>query len=134
MRLWILLLLILVLIVYIFLLRNVAWIVRTIRKIASYGNIGGYTKLVQLWFVLLLTALFAGIVLYYILVPEKVSRIDVILTVVVGWLGLIIGRFFGEEAMQKLDIKKEENIKEVISTIKKYQEIRPRIIELRKNK
>ena len=48
------------------------------------------------------------------------DRIDIFLTVIVGWLGAIIGKFFGERAMENLDINRRNYVKKVNDIIDKY--------------
>ena len=55
---------------------------------------------------------FTGILIYYIIKPSSVDKVDVILTVIVGWLGLIIGGFFGEKAMESLEVERKVYAKE----------------------
>jgi len=86
-----------------FLLINLKWCVKTLREIASPRNQGGYTKLVQIILITLLCSVFVVILIHYLLNPGQVDRVDLVLTVIVGWLGAIIGRFFGERAMENLE-------------------------------
>ena len=70
-----------------------------IRKIASPENKGGYARLIQFILIMWLIILFIFICIYYWRHTESVSTMGVILTVLVGWMGMIIGRFFGERIM-----------------------------------
>lgn len=98
-----LLLLNLILVFLIILSVNFKWCVNTIREIADSKNRGGYTKLVQIGITSMVIIIFVGIIIYYIIKPAQVDRIDIILTVIVGWLGTIIGKFFGEKAMGQFE-------------------------------
>lgn len=109
---------------------NFKWCIKTIRDIASPKNQGGYTKLVQVYFVFILTIIFLIIVFYYIYSNEKVDKIDVILTVVVGWLGLIIGGFFGEKSMENLHEKQELGIKRAWTLIDRYKRYKDDLLEI----
>ena len=82
-------------------LLNFKWCIDTIRDICN--SKGGYTKFVQIIFVFILISIFLGILSYYVIRPDKVNKVDVILTVVVGWLGAIIGSFFSETSMQGIE-------------------------------
>ncbi|MDP7458482.1 MAG: hypothetical protein QGH47_07185 [Candidatus Woesearchaeota archaeon] len=94
------------LIIFIFcvfiILINLRWIIITLRKIADNRNPGGYFKLMQTWLIIIISAIFCIIAGHYIFFPGTVDKIDLILTVIVGWLGMIMGRFFGESAMESL--------------------------------
>ena len=106
-----------------FFLIKIEWFVAIIRDIASIKNQGGYTKLIQMCFMFVLTFLFVIIVIYYLFNPEQVDRISIILTVIVGWLGLIIGRFFGESAMETLSQEQKVNVKELNEMVKEYRSV-----------
>ena len=87
-----------------------------------------------------LIIIFTLIVIYYILNPSSVDKIDVILTVIVGWLGLIIGGFFGEKSMETLHEKQEFGVKkaklvfeEVDNIFKKYDSLISKLLEKIKN-
>lgn len=71
---------------------------------------------------LVLVLLFITIVVYYLLNPGQVDRVDVMQTVIVGWLGLIIGRFFGEEAMEILEEKRQLKVKKADSVLKENED------------
>lgn len=94
------------------LLINLKWCVKTIRDIAKDQI--GYTKFIQICLVCLLSSIFLIIIFYYILNPSKVDRIDIILTVIVGWLGAVIGSFFGEKAMVALEDKRKINVSNLL--------------------
>lgn len=83
------------------------WCIETLRTIADSKNPGGYTKLIQIGFLIVLIIIFIAILIYYFWTPGRVDRIDVVFTVVVGWLGLVLGRFFGDTAMKNLEEKQE---------------------------
>ena len=109
---------------------NFKWCINCIRDIASPKNHGGYTKLVQILFIVMLISVFILIVVYYFYSNSKVDKIDVILTVVVGWLGLIIGSFFGEKSMEQLNESRKVNTEKLVNKIdrlsflnRKYREI-----------
>ena len=108
-----------------FFLFKFEWIIRTIRETASQHNQGGYTKLMQIGMIIFLVSIFTAVVIYFFFNPEEVNGINIILTVVVGWLGAIIGQFFGEKTMENLYIKKKEGITKVSITDEK----RVRVIE-----
>ena len=90
---------------------NLRWLVKTLRDISRTENQGGYTKLVQLGIMFCLFAIFIAIVIYFFFNPDQVNGVNIILTVVVGWLGAIIGQFFGEKTMENLDTKRREGVK-----------------------
>lgn len=117
----IILLYILVLFIFVvfYLIINLKWCVKTLREIAHPSNQGGYTKLIQIGLMIILVFIFCIIAWVYIKNPTKVDRTDVILAVVVGWLGLIIGRFFGERAMEALEEKQKINVDKLTTNIGK---------------
>ncbi len=100
---------------FFFLLINIRWCINTLRDIAREGR--GYTKLVQLWVLFLLSSIFLVIVGYYLIKPGNVDRIDIILTVIVGWLGAIIGSFFGEGAMDRLEGERNDYARKMNTVI-----------------
>lgn len=77
-----------------------------------------------------LVGIFSFVVIYYFLNPDKVDRLDIILTVVVGWLGLIIGRFFGESAMAGLNEEQQAALKRSLELKKKETKIRDKIVKM----
>jgi len=79
----------------------------------------------QIGMIIFLVSIFTAVVIYFFFNPEEVNGINIILTVVVGWLGAIIGQFFGEKTMENLYIKKKEGITKVSITDEK----RVRVIE-----
>src|SRR3989344_5433282 len=87
---------------------NIKWFVATIRDIARDEN--GYTKLIQVSLTGLLCSIFLAVIIYYFINPGTVDRVDVILTVVVGWLGAIVGGFFSDKAMNNLEDKRRANV------------------------
>tara|TARA_Y100000310_G_scaffold237306_1_gene240592 strand:+ start:1755 stop:2159 length:405 start_codon:yes stop_codon:yes gene_type:complete len=104
-----------------FFLINLKWCVETIRNISSPRNRGGYTKLIQMGLIALLAGLFTIISFYYLLNGGTVDRVDIILTVVVGWLGAIIGKFFGERAMENLDDERKNYAEKMNLVLDKYE-------------
>ena len=119
-------------ILFFFLMLHLQWFIKTLREIASLHNPTGYTKLIQICFIFLLTALFAIIVIYYMLYPARVDRIDLILTVIVGWLGLIIGSFFGEKTMENLEERHQLGARKADLLMKKYASFLDKVSNLQK--
>ena len=100
---------------------NIRWFVATIRDIAR--DECGYTKLVQAGLIGLLCLIFLSIIVYYFLSPGTVDRVDVTLIVVVGWLGAIVGGFFGDKAMTNLDDKRKINVSQLFEQIRQRDEL-----------
>ena len=73
--------------------------------------------------VVILIILFVLIFFYYLINESQVDRIDIFLTVIVGWLGAIIGKFFGERAMENLDIDRKNYARKVNNIIDKYDSL-----------
>jgi phosphoglycerol transferase MdoB-like AlkP superfamily enzyme len=108
-----------VLIILIFVLRNFRYlcqfikgIINEIRDIAKPANMGGYLKLIQIIFILTLLGLFVLSFIYFLWNDNPVSPVEVVFTVIVGWLGFILARFFGERAME-LTSEQYSNIKKI---------------------
>lgn len=98
------------------------WFWNQIRDICNNDNRGGYTKLIQIMIMVILIGLLIGSFVYYWYSPEKVSNMGIILTVIVGWLGMIIGRFFGERAMEStLEQKQKLNVEQMQNVMNTYE-------------
>ena len=97
----IILLYILVFLLFSFLF-NFKWIIITLRSISRSQNQGGYIKLIQISIISLLIGSFILIMVHYLLNPIQIDRINIIFTVVVGWLGAVIGRDFLEKGLWKI--------------------------------
>lgn len=110
----IIILLILVIILF-FILLKFGWFWQQIREISKPENTGGYTKFVQLVIIGILFTSFIGSFIYYWITKELVTAMTVLFTVIVGWLGMVIGRFFGESAMDIINKQRESYAKEVKS-------------------
>jgi len=78
------------------------WVFKELRDICK--RISGYIILGQLIFILLSWGVFLGILVYYaIFKPDgKVDVFTIFITVVVGFLGTIIGVFFSEKTFEKI--------------------------------
>jgi len=100
---------------FFFFVINIKWFTKTFRDITKDES--GYTKLIQISLIILLSSLFVIIIIYYLFNPIQVDRIDIILTVIVGWLGAIIGNFFGEKSMKNLEDKRKINIEKLLNEI-----------------
>lgn len=133
MPIWLLLLIYIFIILLFLFIVNFKWCINTLRSIASPKNQSGYIKLIQMGIIFTLIAVFCGVLVYYIMNPCKVDRVDIILTVVVGWLGLIIGRFFGERAMEHLDEARQLNVEKLKSQLEKMILINRRNIDRSRN-
>ena len=108
--------------IFFLIILNFKWIIKTLREISDQENQGGYTKLIQIGIIFSLFTMFIFILIYFLFNPEKVDGINIILTVIVGWLGAIIGQFFGEKTMENLGIKRKEKFIEVaIAEEKKFR-------------
>ena len=84
---------------------NFKWIIKESRSICE--NEGGYIKLMQLIFVLLVLASFFVLLVYNLIYRETTSKLDIFLTVIVGLMGTIIGTFFSERSMQSIKIDRD---------------------------
>ena len=95
-------------------------IIAEIRDISKAENLGGYLKLIQIIFVVPLIIIFILTFIYYWRSEDTVNPITIVFTVVVGWLGFIIARFFGEEAMETTT-RLKERFGEISEVIKNYE-------------
>jgi len=89
------------------------WFFKQVREISKDPR--GFIKFGQITFILLSWSVFMVILIYFIFVPEEVNAINISLTVVVGFLGTILGLFFSEKALERLNERlygKDEQLKE----------------------
>ncbi len=92
-------------IILIFLIIKCEWIIKTIREICKEPE--GYIKLIQTTFFLFAIISFSILLFYFIIKPNSTDKLDIFLTIIVGFLGTMIGFFFSDRAMEKIskDIK-----------------------------
>jgi|TARA_Y100000310_G_scaffold330425_1_gene402020 hypothetical protein len=76
------------------------WFFKQVREICR--RIAGYIIFGQLIFILLSWGIFLIIFFYYLINPENVNVLNIFLTVIVGFLGTILGVFFSEKAFEKI--------------------------------
>jgi len=81
-----------------------------------------YIKFMQFIFVAVLLFVFIAIFIYFWINEVEVNKMDVIFTVIVGWLGLIIGAFFGQKFMEGLSEEKEDTSREMLNILEDYEE------------
>tara|TARA_Y100000310_G_C20539578_1_gene742539 strand:+ start:219 stop:662 length:444 start_codon:yes stop_codon:yes gene_type:complete len=95
-----------VLIVILFLMFK--WFFGQVREICKEPE--GIIKFGQISFILLSWSCFLFILIYFAIKPEEeVHVLNIFLTIVVGFLGTILGLFFSREAIE--DLKKASDIK-----------------------
>lgn len=84
-----------------------------------------YVKFIQFIFIASLLFIFIASFIYFWMNDVDVNNMTVIFTVIVGWLGLIIGAFFGEKSMDNLtNIKREFGVKRTLfPLINKYESL-----------
>lgn len=92
-----------VLIVILFLIFQ--WFFGQVREICKEPE--GIIKFGQITFILLSWSCFLFILIYFIINPEGVHVLNVFLTIIVGFLGTIMGLFFNRETIEKLKITSE---------------------------
>lgn len=107
--------------IFLFILLKFEWFWKEIREISGKRNIGGYLKLIQILFIITLLILFVLTFIYFWRSDDKISPIEIIFTVIVGWMGLIIGRFFGERAME-ISTEQIESIEAMQNIINNYED------------
>ncbi|MBA7704961.1 hypothetical protein ES703_113784 [subsurface metagenome] len=83
-----------------------------------------YIKFIQFIFVVVLLFVFIAIFVYFWINEIEVNNMAVIFTVIVGWLGLIIGAFFGQKFMEDLtEPKRKISGKEMLYELNKRFDI-----------
>lgn len=104
------------------------WFMKQLRDICR--NVSGYVILGQLLFMFLSWGIFLLILFYYIFNPEDVGVLNVFLTIIVGFLGTMIGIFFSDRAFEKiirdLEERNERNrriIKKDIDLLNDFKEL-----------
>ena len=88
--------------------------------------------MVQIFLIVLLSGIFVLIFFYYVFNESQVDRIDIFLTVIVGWLGAIIGKFFGEKAMGNLEVKRKIHTEKVNLVLNKYGNLLDQLLSEKK--
>ncbi|MBU0627988.1 MAG: hypothetical protein KKC75_02270 [Nanoarchaeota archaeon] len=83
------------------------WFFRQVRDICKEPE--GIIKFGQISFILLSWGCFLGILIYFVLKPGETSVLHIFLTIVVGFLGTILGLFFSRDAIENL--KKTSDVK-----------------------
>ncbi len=81
------------------------WVFKEIRDICK--NFEGFIKFTQITFMLFSWIIFTSIFGFYLFYNpnEKVSILNIFLTIIVGFLGTMIGLFFSNEALNELKRK-----------------------------
>jgi len=83
-----------------------------------------YIKFIQFILIAVLLFVFIAIFIYFWINEIEVNKMDVIFTVIVGWLGLIIGAFFGQKFMEDLtEQKRKISGKEMLYELNKLSNI-----------
>ena len=77
--------------------------------------------------------IFTAVFIYYLINDIEANKIDVIFTVIVGWLGLIIGAFFGEKFMEGLTKEEKSKGINLLDTIEDYEEQIDGLLEIINN-
>jgi len=81
------------------------WFFGQVREICKEPE--GIIKFGQIVFILLSWGCFLSILIYFIIKPDEVGVLNIFLTIVVGFLGTIMGLFFNRETIEKLKIASE---------------------------
>lgn len=118
------------LIIVIFLIRNLAWIIKEMRDICE--NESGYMKLIQLLFVILVLISFFVLLVFNLIFRESASKSDIFLTVIVGLMGTIIGAFFSERSMESIKKDRDKKRKAIIQKTLKLREYKETLDKLLK--
>ncbi|MEK6949558.1 MAG: hypothetical protein AABX34_05010 [Nanoarchaeota archaeon] len=102
----------LVLIVLFFMFK---WFFKQVRSIAREPE--GFIKFGQTAFILLSWSVFFILLFYYIFNPYSINVLNVFLTIVVGFLGTILGLFFSREMIEKLKGTVERRSKSMLDQL-----------------
>ena len=97
------------------------WFFLQVRDIAK--DAGGFIKFGQITFILLSWGVFIVILIYYMVHPGEVDNINILLTIIVGFLGTIIGLFFSERSLEDLRrgiSTKNKSIKELLEYVEEF--------------
>ncbi len=106
------------------------WFFTQIREICR--RVAGYIIFGQLVFILLSWGVFLIIFFYYLINPSDISVLNIFLTVIVGFLGTILGVFFSEKAFEKIVKDLEEKYKTFgVKRYKTYKRILKYLDELK---
>jgi len=90
----------------IILLITFKWLIKEIREVCY--ELLGYVKLNQLILTGVTVLIFLAIFVNTWLYPTKVEKIDLFLTVIVGFLGTMIGYFFKEGMLERIEKERRE--------------------------
>jgi len=120
--------LILILVILFFMFK---WFFGQVREICREPE--GFIKFGQVTFIVLSWSCFLVILVYYMIIKTQVNALDIILTVVVGFLGTIIGMFFSKEALESLKSKVERRSKKILDTAEIIKDTKELMEELIKN-
>ena len=75
----------------------------------------------QFIFVSVLLIIFIATFVYFWINDVETNKMDVVFTIVVGWLGLIIGAFFGQKFMDNLTPERKREGISLRRQISKYR-------------
>lgn len=101
------------------------WIIREVRSISE--DVKGFIKFTQITFILGSWLVFLLIFFYYLMFDpnETLSILGLFLTIVVGFLGTIMGLFFSSEALNEMKRKYDyrgEKLHKLRETLDKIKE------------
>tara|TARA_Y100000310_G_C20590362_1_gene767658 strand:+ start:320 stop:724 length:405 start_codon:yes stop_codon:yes gene_type:complete len=106
------------------------WFFNQVRDVCK--RVSGYIILGQLVFILFSWGVFLTIFVYYLFKGGQVEVLNIFLTVIVGFLGTIIGVFFSEKAFEKIVKDLEERYKDQrAKRFRVYKGIAERLEELK---
>ena len=114
------------------------WFFEEVRDICKRPE--GIIKFVQIAFILLSWGCFLFILAYFAIKPEETNVLHIFLTIIVGFLGSILGIFFSRDALDRLEKKvktrgtnmfnQTEFLEEVEQLIKENMELKEKLGEL----
>jgi len=120
----------------IFSLLKLEWLIKELRDICLRPQ--GFFKLGQLTFIFFSWGSFLSILVYYAIKETQINALNIFLTIVVGFLGTIMGVLFSQEVIKKIYesrvIIKDDRLKHAKLFLKELKTLVKENINLKKEK
>jgi len=115
---------IIILITTIFLILKIEWFIKEIREICK--DFSGFIKFSQMIFMFSSWFILISLFLYYLIFnPQKeVPILEIFLTIIVGFLGTMIGLFFSNDSLNELKTKYKSRGERMLKDKNKLLEIK----------
>lgn len=123
---------IITLIIFLFMFK---WLFKEIRDICK--RVSGVIIFGQIMFMILSWVCFIGILIYFVFFEHTVNALNIFLTIVVGFLGTMIGLFFSRDIVKhledKIDTQKRYSKKSLLKDKNVYDRIIKKLSEEEKS-